>query len=615
MRIINLLFISALIITHTNANAQCGTPEVSWFGTIQTTNSSSPYWKPVTGASGYNLKYRKRNAGQNYSTAISTTDTIVTLSNLSASTNYEFIVQSQCNGDTSAYSASGWFTTLSGGTQTGTISRGPYMTVPHNDKITIQWGTATSTNSEVRYGTTEGGLNNIVNDASQKSSHSITLSGLTPNTKYYYSVGTIGNSLEQGPNNYFFSSPVENDSVPLRFWVTGDFGNGSYSQRAVRDAFANYNSGQRVDGWLWLGDNAYANGLDAEYQTKVFDVYPDQLRNIPVFPALGNHDYAQSGYQSSASRGTNFPYFQIFNLPNESGTEKYYSANYGNVHFIALDSYGSYNAAGSPMYNWLEADLMNNTQQWTIVYFHHAPYTKGSHDSDVSAEDVDMRNNIIPLLESNGVDLVLCGHSHTYERSKFIKGHFGPSSTFSQANVVQSGGGPYSKTSRTGNGTVYVVCGVSGETNSATSNGWPHNAMYVSSNSFLGSLILDISGSNLTCGLLKSNGAIGDQFSITKPGVIPTTSVKEISSGNNQLYVAPNPANDEFSVYSNGLTGTYKLNITNAFGQIVYSKDVSANDSKHILTLRKQDIHCAAGLYHITMTNEKESSTCSLVIN
>ena len=81
------------------------------------------------------------------------------------------------------------------------------------------------------------------------------------------------------------------------------------------------------------------------------------------------------------------------------------------------------------MYNWLRNDLISNTQQWTVVYFHHAPYTKGIHNSDTEIELIDMRQNIIPLLESYGVDLVLAGHSHIYERSYFIKNHTGLETT------------------------------------------------------------------------------------------------------------------------------------------------------------------------------------------
>ena len=122
------------------------------------------------------------------------------------------------------------------------------------------------------------------------------------------------------------------------------------------------------------------------------------------------------------------PYYEAHVLPTggeaggvSSGTEAYYSFDYANVHFIVLDSMDSSRAPGSAMLTWLQADLSGTTQEWVIVYFHHPPYTKGSHDSDSAADSggrlVAMRENVLPILEAGGVDLVLGGHSHIYERS------------------------------------------------------------------------------------------------------------------------------------------------------------------------------------------------------
>jgi predicted MPP superfamily phosphohydrolase len=601
-----------LFIQDVTGFAQCGVPDVNSFGTLQTNTTSSPYWSPVSGASSYNFRYRIRNAGLDYSNPVNVTDTLTTLNSLTPLTNYEFIVQADCSGDTGVYSSAGWFTTLSN--QAEQITRGPFMTVPSDGTITIQWSTNVPCNSEVRYGISALALNEVANNTVNTQNHSLTLTHLSPNTKYYYSVGTIGNSLQEGLQNYFQSSPAVNDSVPMRFWVTGDFGTGTSSQFAVRNSFVSYNQGQPVNGWLWLGDNAYGNGLESEYTNKVFNVYPDQMKNIPLFPALGNHDYAQSGYLSTLARGTDFPYFNIFNLPTASGTEKYYSANYGNIHFIALDSYGSYNTQGSAMYNWLQNDLMHNDRQWTIVYFHHPPYSKGSHDSDLSDECIDMRTHIIPLLESYGVDLVLSGHSHAYERSKFIHGHYGQESTFGNANVVQQGGGPYSKASRTGQGTMYIVCGVAGQTEGTTA-GWPHNAMFYSTTGKLGSLVIDIEGGLMSCKFVTSTGTIEDQFSMSKPPVEVPTLTADVSSNENKFFIAPNPAKEEFTVISKGLAESdYTLSIYNTFGQIVFKKEIAATAGNRIATLSKSELRCAAGLYYVTLQNERGKSTCALVI-
>lgn len=424
------------------------------------------------------------------------------------------------------------------------IVRGAYLTFSGPSSVTVQWRTDVPANSEVRVGLTATSLSSYATDAAPVTDHTVQLTGLSPSTKYYYSIGSIGLPAQGDASNFFWTGPSVGSATPVRFWVTGDFGQGSSIQRQVRDAYAAYSAGMVTNGWLWLGDNAYANGTDAEYQTKVFNQYPTQFKQIPVFPCPGNHDYAQSGYLSSASRGTNFPYFSIFSISSNSGTEKYYSYNYGNIHFVSLDSYGSYNAPGSAMYNWLQTDLASNTQRWTVVYWHHAPYTKGSHNSDTSTELRDMRSNIVPLLEQYGVDLVLCGHSHIYERSKFINGHYGLESSFSQSqHVVQNVSGTYpnyfSKTDK--RGTVYVVCGVSGEVNGTTASGYPHNAMEYSSTSTAGSLVLEVAGNRLDCKYLTTSGSIPDQFTIIKSQV-PSIQ-KESRPKPSSILLYPNPAN------------------------------------------------------------------------
>jgi len=83
--------------------------------------------------------------------------------------------------------------------------------------------------------------------------------------------------------------------------------------------------------------------------------------------------------------------------------------------------------------------LGSHQQDWTIVIFHHPPYTKGSHDSDAAAVAatfgvdqpiITMREEFTPIFESYGVDMVYSGHSHTYERSYYLNGHRGDAKSF-----------------------------------------------------------------------------------------------------------------------------------------------------------------------------------------
>jgi hypothetical protein len=94
-----------------------------------------------------------------------------------------------------------------------------------------------------------------------------------------------------------------------------------------------------------LGDNAYENGLDAEYQSNFFNIYQGSLtKNHVLWPSPGNHDYANN---SARQADHNIAYYDVFSLPTNgqaggiaSNTEAFYSYNYGNIHFVALDSYG-----------------------------------------------------------------------------------------------------------------------------------------------------------------------------------------------------------------------------------------------------------------------------------
>ena len=221
-------------------------------------------------------------------------------------------------------------------------------------------------------------------------------------------------------------------------------------------------------------DNAYPDGTDAEYQSAVFNIYTNQLRTSVTWPTLGNHDTDQG-----TSFVDTYPYFGIFTLPTagqaggmNSGTEYYYSFDLGMVHFICLDSMEATRATNSAMFIWLTNDLANVTADWTIAFWHHPPYTKGSHNSDTETELIQMRQVFLPVLEAAGVDLVLSGHSHCYERSYLLDKHYGLSAGMNATNKLDAGNGQEGGTGAykkpeggliSHQGTVYIVAGSSGQ--------------------------------------------------------------------------------------------------------------------------------------------------------
>ena len=413
---------------------------------------------------------------------------------------------------------------FSGSLAAQTVTRGPYLQMHSDNGVTIHWRTDIATDSVVQYGDAPGSLTNSASDSSVTTEHEVELSSLSAAQQYWYSVGYGGGVLAGDSSHRFRTAPVAGSAADTRIWVIGDSGTANSNAAAVRDAYVSWAGADTADLWLMLGDNAYNDGTDSEYQAAVFDMYPEILKQTPLWSTLGNHDghTADSGTQSG-------PYYDIFNLPTlgeigglQSNTEAYYSFDYANIHFVCLDSYDTDRSAGGTMMQWLEADLASNTQPWVIAFWHHPPYTKGSHNSDTEGRLIDMRQNALPVLEAWGVDLVLSGHSHSYERSYLLDGHYGLSTTLDPVlNVVDpgdgnpAGDGAYEKpdiVAAQNAGAVYAVAGSSGKISGGSLD---HPAMHVSLNS-LGSMVLDVSGNQMDAWFLDQTGAVLDAFTITK---------------------------------------------------------------------------------------------------
>jgi hypothetical protein len=423
-----------------------------------------------------------------------------------------------------------------------TLTRGPYLQMGSTSAITVRWRTSTATDTVVHYGTSATALSSSASSGVLTTEHQLRLTGLAPNTLYYYSVGSSTATLASGAGCFFVTAPTA--AKATRVWVLGDAGNATSGQKAVRDAYYKFTGTRHTDLWLMLGDNAYMNGTDAQYQYELFDVYTTMLRRSVLWPTFGNHDA-----ESADAATQTGPYFDWTTLPKNaeaggiaSGTEAYYSFDYGNIHFVCLDSSESSRSPTGPMLTWLKKDLAANRKEWTVAFWHHPPYSKGSHNSDTETELIEMRKNAVSILESYGVDLVLCGHSHSYERSYFINGHYGLSSTFSAATMIvqpgdgrTDGGGAYAKatTSPTPySGAAYVVAGSSAHiTTTGTLN---HPAMYKST-ATLGSVVLDFNGDQLDVQFLDSTGARKDYFTLRKnqgtADVAPTVAITSPTTG------------------------------------------------------------------------------------
>jgi acid phosphatase type 7 len=364
----------------------------------------------------------------------------------------------------------------------------------------------------------------------------VRVTGLSPSTTYYYAVCDADECLPYDNSFYFTTSP-ETGTQPtsLRIHAMGDVGKGNSRARSVAAAVTNWMMssplGRRADMWMMLGDDAYESGTESEYQSKVLQFFDEYLRNIPLWTTLGNHDRA------SNSAGQSGPYFALFKpdgtSSTPSGTGAYYSYDYGSVHIISLDSYYSSRSLDSPMLTWLAADLANidhSKTQWLIAFWHHPLYSHGFHNSDATGNSIELRSNALPMLEAAGVDLVLNGHSHSYERSWLLTGHYGKSSTFDAAShVVQPGygggvlgGTPYVKPAglTAGNGYVAVTSGSAAGLATAR-NKFTHPAMVpfpTGDRGLLihGAVVVDIVDNVMTVTFVSLQGDVLDSFVVQK---------------------------------------------------------------------------------------------------
>ncbi|MCX8062223.1 MAG: metallophosphoesterase [Anaerolineales bacterium] len=200
-------------------------------------------------------------------------------------------------------------------------------------------------------------------------------------------------------------SPTLTPKVVLRFAVIGDYGSGNEDARQVAELVKSW----QPDFILTTGDNNYPDGSRETIDHRIGQFYHEYIypyhgsygkggQQNRFFPTLGNHDWMSEGAQ---------PYFDYFELPNN---ERYYEFTWGAGHFFALNSDSNEPdgvGRSSRQAQWLRERLSVSTQPWQIVFMHHPPYSSGKRGA------VDWMR--WPFKEW-GVDAVLCGHDHYYER-------------------------------------------------------------------------------------------------------------------------------------------------------------------------------------------------------
>lgn len=287
------------------------------------------------------------------------------------------------------------------GSTASSLTRRPYVQSVGPDGATLLWTSraevpeevvVTRDGEEVLRTLAEPVATRHLRDARQLEA---TVRGLEPATLYCYALlGAEG--VVHGPVG-FRTAPARGEDEPVRLLVFGDSGSGLPDQWALREQMDTV----PFDLILHVGDLAYQDGSLPQLEEYVFDVYADLMQSFPFYPALGNHDYRTHD---------GGPYLEAFVLPENAGperAERYYSFDWGPVHVVALDT----ERVDGAQVRWLEQDLAANDLPWTIVIAHRSVYSSGHYGSNRT-----LVRHFAPIFERHGVQLVLTGHDHHYER-------------------------------------------------------------------------------------------------------------------------------------------------------------------------------------------------------
>ena len=314
------------------------------------------------------------------------------------------------------------------------FNRGPFVQPVLQTSATVVWKTPATTDGWINYGPNPD-LGSVVHTTNFNSVHAITLTNLVPGQEYFYRVSS---AQSQGPRiiSDLASFRTLKGQGGVHFAVIGDSGQGSVGQYQLARTL------QKLSPELVLhaGDVIYPSFTDGRADTRFFSVYQDHLASTPYFPTIGNHDiYSGVGY-----------YLDAFFLPtnsvplalhgNATTPENYYSFDHGDCHFVVvyqpiLSQYKM--QVGDPQFNWLTNDLASTSKPWKVLLYHMPIRTSSVHRFDNynlngAYDRTEVEEVLQPLAARHGVQLVINGHDHTYERFAPVDGVH---------NVVSGGGG------------------------------------------------------------------------------------------------------------------------------------------------------------------------------
>jgi hypothetical protein len=272
----------------------------------------------------------------------------------------------------------------------GVTSNSVYVLVECStiDPVTVNYGLTTSygmTATDELYSTTLG----------PSYVHKIKLTGLSPDTVYHFQAVQLTST---STDSYFRTAPLPGKS--FRFAWEADMRTNVAPHDQISALIYAANPVLLLQGGDVCASSTYSVFKSEFFRTNELNL----ISHVPFVWTPGNHETWSTNTKAFSKAPQ-----------SSSGIEDYYSFDYGDIHFMVLNTQLAY-TVGSAQYNWVMNDLSSTTRKWKIVIGHIPGYTAGG--SGAHVEDQNMIAMSVNLFVPNGVDLVLNGHNHFYQHNR-----------------------------------------------------------------------------------------------------------------------------------------------------------------------------------------------------
>ena len=312
------------------------------------------------------------------------------------------------------------------------VVRGPIIESTTTTDTKIAWQTLKPTTSVIEYGLTTS-LGKRIESEILTTDHVLQLIDLKPNTTYQYRVGGVAGEISRFSKTSSFKTLKSRG--PVQLMLLGDSGSGNLLQHK----FAKVIRDNQPDAILHAGDVVYnfKSGPPNYYNDfRHFSAFKNHMKSVPYFTTIGNHElyHGDEAYLNAFHLPTN-------NLPTLglktsnldypfSGTEHFYSFDVGDAHVSVLYNpwYAHHNfSKDTNQLHWLTNDLATTSKPWKLILGHFPVASSANHgwsdyDGNSLPDAVDFSNTIYPVVAKYGVDLMLAGHSHSFEKFNPVAG-------------------------------------------------------------------------------------------------------------------------------------------------------------------------------------------------